>query len=208
MVIGVVVAVVGAGVIAAVTIPVDSPPITETRSASLQNFTSGSWQTNVFHVIAATSASESLVWNASGKMSVSLSVAVSCPSPPGWCEQGKPLVNWTNHTLGSWHAKASASALYVLAFLSDSPNGSVNFSAQFGETYRTLGPALPEAPYALAVGGGGVLLGIGGIATYLGLFLPGQPFAPGAPGDPKLDPALAGPDADPEAIDEELRFRA
>jgi hypothetical protein len=208
--IGLSLAVVGAGVIAAVVIPVPSPPVTETRSASLQNFTSGSWQYDLLHTVSASTASEYLNWSASGgNMSVSLSHAVACGSSLGWCEQGAPLVTWTNNASGTWKGAGPATALYVLAFRSDIPNGSVDFSAEFGETYRTLGPALPLAPFALAVAGGGVLLGIGGLATYLGLFLPSNALAPsGHPGDPELDPRLAGPDADPAAIEEELRFRS
>jgi hypothetical protein len=205
--VGLSLAVVGAGVIAAVLTPVQSPPITQTRSTSLQNYISGSWQYDALHMVATSSASEFLEWNASGPMSVTLYPAEPCTSTLGACPQGAQLAAWTDKPGGTWKGSGPATSVYLLAFLSDTPNGSANFSAELGETYRTLGPALPPAPFALAVAGGGVLLGIGGLATYLGLFLPSNALGPGRPGDPELDPKLAGPDADPEAIEEELRFR-
>jgi hypothetical protein len=207
--IGVSLAIVGAGVITAVTTPVPSPPVTQSRSASLVNFTSSSRQFDVFHVPAVSFAEISFDWNATGPMSVILSHAIACDSPLGWCEQGTPLVFWTSEPLGAWKGSGPTTSLYALQFLSDSPSGNVSFNATFAETYRTLGPALPAVPYALAVAGGGVLLGIGALGTYLGLFLPPNPLRSGRrAGDPELDPALVGPDADPAAIQDELKFHS
>lgn len=205
MVVGVALAVVGAGVIAAVSVSVPSPPISRTGSFSLDDFTSASWSSSLFAAVPTSSAGLSLLWDSSGSMSVTLAAAAKCSSPPGWCEEGSALVNWTNTSHGSWNASGPSTSLYVLEFLSTGSSGSVNFSAEFNESYRTTGPALPPVLYGLAVAGGGVLIGIGGLATYLGLFLPTNPLGPT---DPALEPTGDADGLDPAAIEEELRFRS
>jgi hypothetical protein len=204
--VGVALAVVGAGVIAAVSVPVSSPPISRTGSLSLDGFDSSNWSSSLFAAVPASSAGLSLLWSSNGPMSVTLSDAEKCDNnSAGWCEVGPSLAGWTDASNGSWAATGPARSLYVLGFLSAGSGSPVNFSAQFNESYRTTGPALPTLLYGLAVAGGGVLIGIGGLVTYLGLFLPTNPLAPA---DPALEPAGDLDGLDPAAIDEELEFRS
>jgi hypothetical protein len=182
-------AIVGAGVVVAVVMPFGSATPAKTE---------GSWQASVIsgppdkHAVSTSptgSATVTFTWNSSVSVEVWWYQAGPCGgnAPPGsWClVAGPPLATWAANTSGHWtDSGAPASAYCVL--VENSGSAPVNFSDQFVESYVDPLHHLPLLPFGLIVGGGALLVGIGGLAIYLGAFLPSGVYQ-AVPGDEFAD---------------------
>jgi hypothetical protein len=166
-------AVVGAGVIAAMTMTVPGPTATRTGDADVNQLAAGQARTMMMSAVATGAGSVSLSWWSSTPMQVAWYAAVACKSSDGtgWCLLGGPLANWTKTPNGDWSREGSVSGLYCL-WIEDPGNVSANFSASLVESYPTLTHVLPIVPLLWTMGGGSLLVGVGGMAVYLGIFLP------------------------------------
>ena len=69
----------------------------------------------------------------------------------------------------------------------DPGDAGLNFTSEFVESYPAPAHHLPLVPFALVVSGGSFLVGIGGLAIYLGVFLPSNVY--GAPPPEEDDPS-------------------
>ncbi len=196
-------AIVGAGVVGAVSMPFGA--MTDSR-------TDHTWQSSVapdshkkydMPVAPAGTASVRFSWNSTRPAEVWWFAAGPCSDPPSnasaWCLDGSAIVNWTGSTSGHWTASGPPATGYCV-LVDDDGSVSVNFTGEFVEAVPDPGHRLPMVPLALALSGGSMLVGIGALAVYLGVFLPSGVYRPKGPrpsaedspefdeGDAPLDP--------------------
>lgn len=197
--VGAAIAIVGAGIVVAVGLPVSlGSHETHASGSAAGTVTPGGWYHFALNATAASQASESFSWKASGPAEVQWYAAFSCSTNLTWCVEGGPLQEWQNDTSGQWSNNGSASAIYCVWV--DAPAGhSVNFTGSFVESAMEPPTRLPTFVLAWLVVGGSLLAGIGGIGVYLGLFLPTDVYARGGEGD---EPIVDDPDDDGGIIDD------
>jgi hypothetical protein len=168
--VGAAIAIVGAGIVLAVGLPVSQGTHESHASASAtRTLSPGGWYRFAMNATPAEQATETFSWNASSPTEVLWYVA-SCSTNLTWCVEGSPLKQW-NGTSGEWSNNGAASAVYCVWI--DVPAGQpVNFTGNFEESAVEPPTHLPTLVLAWLVVGGCLLAGIGGIGVYLGLFLP------------------------------------
>ena len=107
-------------------------------------------------------------WNSTVPLSVALYEGVTCP-PSGACSGGVPVANWS--TVSSGMTTLTGRLVFPFELIWTNHGGSAGgFHADAVETYHTT-TALPALTAVLVDGTAGALIGIGGIALFLGLFL-------------------------------------
>jgi hypothetical protein len=122
------------------------------------------------------SAQVTLVWAASQYMDVALYGSGPCPHSSGTCPGGAPLKSWVGYT-GKW--SASGALLFPLYLNLTNPNGTIaSFSGTLVETYSTSALADPTWSLFVPLLGAAVLVAIGGVAIFLGLFLGQGVYSP------------------------------
>lgn len=174
--VGAAMAIVGAGVVAAVALPL--APSGSSRSDYL-------WQPKIIpgHATqddvpspAAAQAHVTFSWNSSILTEVFWFAAGPCDGGIGWCVTSAPLKEWAGNTSGKWTASGRPPSAYCI-MVEDPTSAQANFSAEVVETYTDSAHRMPLVPLLLIVGGGTLLVGIGGLAIYLGVFLPGGVYS-------------------------------
>lgn len=176
-------AIVGAGVIAAIALTENGSQTARTGQALFEELAPSSNQTMPLPAVATADGSAEITWNSSAPAQVWWYAAVSCGTPPGWCLEGGILQNWTSAPAGQWSWHGAIPSFYAITVVVQGDHVA-NFTASFIESYPTSTHLLPEVPYVWTMIAGGLLVGIGGIAVYLGLFLPS-----GVYGDPDTEPS-------------------
>jgi hypothetical protein len=177
LVAGILVVVVGAGLF----IPMFNPPspATDTRIASVSVSSIGPGADRSLTMSEATIPSGTLVfdWTASSSSNVTLWLAGPCPIGGGVCPVGA-LVSWAGGVNGRWMANGPINATYLVS-VSNQGAANVTFFATLTATYDVGAPTQVIPAWALILAGALILLSMGGIAVFLGLFLPGGVY--GAP---------------------------
>ncbi|MGI0071986.1 MAG: hypothetical protein ACRECT_08000 [Thermoplasmata archaeon] len=170
LVAGAAVAVIGAGVLLASLSFSTGPTSTQLDPVSLPDVPGHASFALQLEGVNESSASVTLTWAASGDLQVALYTSISCPHIHGVCPSATPSATWY---LNSGHWSASGGLTFPLFLNISNPNGTpVAFSATFMETY-TLSPlANPTWNLFLPLIGAVVLVAIGGVSVFLGLFLP------------------------------------
>jgi hypothetical protein len=193
--VGAAMAIVGAGVVFAVTMPLVPAPASKTDRSWDVSLTADSWQSHDLVAASAGTASVTFNWNASKAADVDWYAIEPCSnSTPlvriagqSWCIQGQALDKWTNLSSGNWTARGPPSIGYCV-LVDNSGAAPVSFTAEFQESYHASGKRLPLVPMVLVVAGGSLLAAIGGIAAYLGAFLPAGVYRDDEMVDGPLDP--------------------
>jgi hypothetical protein len=184
-------AIVGAGVIAAMALTGPGPSASRTGEATVQQLEPASNATMLLPAVATADGVAQIIWNASAPAEVWWYAEAPCNPPPGWCFEGGALKNWSGIQNGQWSWQGNVASLYCL-YIVDKADKPVNISASFAESYPTGMHPLPIVPYVWTMASGGLLVGLGGIAAYLGVFLPAgvysQPSSEEADGAPVPDP--------------------
>ncbi|MGC1581118.1 MAG: hypothetical protein WA766_06525 [Candidatus Acidiferrales bacterium] len=182
-------AIVGAGVIAAMALTEQGPAATRTGQVSVQQLAPSTNATILLHAVATGDGSANIAWNASAPAVVYWYAEAPCNPPPGWCFEGGALANWSGMLGGQWSWQGNVARLYCL-YIVDKADRSVNITASFAESYPTSTHRLPLVPILCTMAGGSLLLGVGGMAVYLGVFLPAGVYSTPAavPRDPNADP--------------------
>ncbi len=179
-------AIVGAGVIASMVLTVVPSTATRIGDASAEQVDPSTAALMLLPAVPTGDGSAEMVWSASAPTEVWWYEEAPCTPQPGWCIEGGPLANWSGApTTGEFAWQGSVASLYCL-YVEDSGDHAVNVSASFAESYPSASHLLPLVPFVWTMVGGSLLLGVGGMATYLGLFLPGGVY--GAPAAATLDP--------------------
>jgi len=117
------------------------------------------------------SGSVSVSWTTTSAANVSVSSATSCVSPSGFCPTGPPSLNWTAVVSGKGTIDPADASDYLLT-VSNPGSSPLRFTAVVSISYNT-GTPISAWIWGLIATGGIALLTIGGIALFLGLFLPG-----------------------------------
>lgn len=200
MILGSVIAILGAGLL--VTLFFLSPGAVTTDQVSTQNqpVDPNVPYSEVVSPSSVVAGSITLTWSASGVVNVTLSPEVSCPRGSESCPPGPPVLSWQLASSGKGTVAHVNSSAYILEVVNPG-NGLALFSDFITVAFQQP-PPVPTWGWGLIAGGGVVLLAIGGIATFLGLFLPsgvytradgGTPIRPPLdrpPEDSDLDPAV------------------
>jgi hypothetical protein len=206
VVVGAAFSVIGAAIIVGILFPTNEPTTVRSSSTDAQGVDNGTWGAFVLSGYASRSATVAFNWSAVSAnprvppaMTVALYAARPCPPQSSPCEVLPVLASW-NGSVGRWSSSGGAQALYLLNVSANGAgNVSLRLSATLVEQYRATGPLLPTIPFAVTMVGAGLLLGVGSVAVYLGLFLPGGVYADLPddlpPDDGPPDPAGWGPDA-------------
>ena len=146
---------------------------------------------------ASGGGSITVVWNSTTAVNVSLWLAATCISPTGFCATGNPALAWSMTTIGKGTVSSSAPAYILVA--SNPGGGQARFSGSVSVTYGR-GPVLPTWSWGLIALGALVLMVIGGIALFLGLFLAGGVYEDA---DREME-AVRHPSLPPEDFDSEF----
>jgi hypothetical protein len=168
--IGAVVGVVGVGLI--VTLFLLSSGALTTNRTSFENPTlsADSVWVEVVTRSGSSQATVTLSWSSSEPVNVTLTPAQACSSLLGYCASGAPVFNWTLQTSGKATDSSASAPAYLLRVVNPSASD-CRVSAVASVSYNP-GSSLPDWAWFLIVAGGVILLAMGGIAIFLGLFLP------------------------------------
>jgi len=128
-------------------------------------------QTWVVPAPAPGAGSIGLSWTATPAANVSLWPATPCSNPLGFCPTGTAALSWSSAASGKGTVSSAVSSTYVLVLVNPG-SGPLKFSGVVTVIYGS-GPVLPVWSWGLIALGGLALMAIGGIALFLGLFLPG-----------------------------------
>lgn len=170
VILGSVIALLGLGLLVTLFFLTGGPAMTDQVSLQNQPINPHLNFSQVIHVPSGAS-SVALTWSASGLTNVSFSAATPCQYGVGYCTNGPTVLAWTMAASGKGSTSHVNSTVYLLEATNPS-NGFLTFNATVTVTFQSP-PPLPTWSWGVIAGGGVVLLAIGGIATFLGLFLPG-----------------------------------
>ncbi len=168
---GTAVLIIGVGVLVASLTFSTGPPVNRFDPISVSSLGGHSYYTPQLEGSNESSAETRLVWASSGSVLVSVYPSVPCPSSPkSPCAAGHPLQSWWADS-GSWSAGGGLS--FPLFLNITNPNGTpVTFSGSLTETYTTSALSDPTWAFFIPLLGAVVLIAIGGVGVFLGLFLP------------------------------------
>jgi hypothetical protein len=184
LVAGAAVALIGAGVLLASLSFSTGPTSTQFDPVTLPSIAGHSYYEQQLVGVNESSATVSFTWAASKNIVVAVYPSVACPHISGVCPSGTPVATWWDDA-GRW--SASGSITFPLFLNLSNPNATAtSFSATFLETYTTSSLDNPTWNLFLPLIGAVVLIAIGGVAVFLGLFL-GKGVYPGR-NPPPLDP--------------------
>ncbi|MGA8605057.1 MAG: hypothetical protein WB788_08390 [Thermoplasmata archaeon] len=149
------------------------------------------------------SGSVSVSWTSTGPAGVALWPTTTCTAPGGFCPTGSPLINWTAAEQGQGTVSSASGSAFLL-IVTNSGNNDLRFSAVISVSYTPASP-VPAWSWGLIAAGGIVLITIGGIALFLGLYLPtgvyrdpnAGPVAIRHPSLPPDDPELESSEESP-----------
>lgn len=200
VVVGVVIAVLGAGLILTLFILSSTPSTTTLVSPSVPEMSPDAGQ--IWDILGTQSspATVTLSWSASAPADVSFVPATPCSSATGYCPVGNYSLNWTSVPTGKGTLTGVTAPGYLL--MAHNPGSTpISFSATVSVTYARSSPVQAWA-WGLIAGGGITLLSIGGIALFLGLFLgPGVYEQPDAEARAVRHPSLPPEEHDPDFVD-------
>jgi len=168
--IGTAIGVIGAGLI--VTLFFLSSGALTTNRTSFENPGLSGHSTWVEVATRSTSAKATVAvsWTASEPVNVTLVPAQACSSMLGYCPAGPPVFNWTLQTSGQGTDPSASASGYLVSVVN--PNTAVARATAVVSVTENPGSSLPDWGYILIAAGGVTLIAIGGIAIFLGLFLP------------------------------------
>ncbi len=167
---GAAVTIIGAGVLVASLTLATGPSKTLFDPVSVASLPGHGFYTPQLGGVNDSSASTHLAWSASSSVLVSIYPSVTCAGGKGVCSSGHALESWWANS-GSW--SASGNLAFPLFLNITNPNGTpVSFSGSVVESYTTSALANPTWALFLPLIGAVVLIAIGGVGMFLGLFLP------------------------------------
>ena len=170
LIVGIVIAVVGAAVLSSIFFLPSAT--TETRLGSVYVPQLGPGQSYTSLVEGTNVSSGTLIvgWTATDNVSVQVYRTAPCSAPIGVCATGPPVVRWASNVSGHWSTTEALSFPMIFA-VTDPGQVMISLQGIVFETYQVGG--VPTWAVLALIAGGGVLVGIGGLAVFLGLFLRG-----------------------------------
>jgi len=192
VVVGAVIAALGCGLIATLFLLASAPAVT--NQLSVRNLVVGSQSSYSQEITPVSSSSGSIgvTWSTTAPANVTLTPEAPCATSQGMCPTGPPALEWTQVTSGKGTDPSVNSSIYLLEVVNPGVV-ELKFSATLTLAYHPPSP-LPTWGWGVIAGGALVLIAIGGVAVFLGLFLP-----PGVYQDHSADvPIRRTTDAPPE----------
>ena len=189
---GIAVALVGGGLVASIFIASDAPPPSVNSQAAWAMVRAGTSDNLSYSLTATSSGSLTLGWGASVPASVVLWRGVPCATAKGTCVGSTPLAIWPFNSTGRWWTAGTIGSVYVVS-VADGAFANLEFNDTLRESFTGSSHPLAAPMWLLTLTGGGILLAIGGVAVFLGLFLPSGVYSR-VPDDP---PALGAWEEDP-----------
>ncbi len=186
---GIVIAVVGAGLLVSLFYLPPVPTNVRTASVAITDLGPGTTRSWVISEAVAASGQLSLSWTASTTVAVSLWNTASCPVGGGICS-GTAITGWAANVSGVWAYSGNIRSSYLLS-VTNSASTSQSFTGVLTETYQVPTPSQAIPAWALISVGGLVLVGIGAIAVFLGLFLGSGVYRPPPTEENPLEPEFA-----------------
>jgi hypothetical protein len=171
VILGVVIAVLGAGLFISLFFLFQGPSTTSQIRPEDPNLSPNSNQSWVLPGPAAVTGTVSLSWTTSAGADVALWPAITCTAPGGFCPTGVAVLNWTLATAGTGTVNSASGATFIL-IVTNPGHASLRFAAVVSVT-SSPGTTITPWVWVLIAAGGVALLAIGGIALFLGLYLPG-----------------------------------
>jgi hypothetical protein len=170
LIVGIGVAIVGSTFIATIiSLP---PPPSQMSAATLDvpYLLDNSTATSRISPASAPSANIYLSWVSDYPIAVSLYDRLPCAPQGPSCTPTAPLVSWTRNASGNWSSSGGID-LPVYVVLTNNGSTPATVSGTIVATYVPSAPYLPTWSLIALVTGALVLLGIGAVAIFLGLFL-------------------------------------
>ena len=199
VIVGSVVAILGGGLVITLFFLSGGTATTSGNSVQGVSLLPGSPYDSVISPSTSVAASITLSWSSTGPATVTLTPAFPCGDPVTYCIDGPPVFSWTNQTSGKATDSHANSSAYVLTASTFGTSG-VRFSYGIIVAYQPSAP-VPVWAWWLIAGGGVVLLAIGGIAIFLGLFLPSGVYS----GETIVDTGRRPLDLPPDEYEDEPR---
>ena len=180
-VVGIVIAVVGAAVFLTIVLYPPTTLHTTIVPQKLYGPAEPNGSTNNQAIIFPLSPSASLfvIWSSNGSIDASFYVASACTFYNGSTGQctGNASAQWNGASSGTWNSSAGhPEACPCYLTLRNPHSYAISVETILLETYQQRVPALDTFSYASVLFGSILLLGIGCLATFFGLFLPSGIF--------------------------------
>lgn len=193
-------------------IPVGGPGVTEARlnSITAPNIASEQTRIGVIWMTNTSSGTLELSWSATHAIVVAVYQGVPCSAASRFCASGPALADWPSNSSGSWNRTGSLSFPYLLS-MENVEVSNATLRGTVAESFASDSPTLPTWAVVTILAGGTLLLAIGGLAVFLGLFLrrgvytepasvtPRYAHELARPGDPLDEPFEDGPAGDGNA---------
>jgi len=206
VIVGVALAVVGAGLTLSAFFQPGAPSLTQINPLAAPNLQPGLPRTMVVWLENTTSGTLELNWVSSSTVNVSVYQATSCGfvnanAHVEYCPQGAALVSWPSNSSGHWNTTGAISfpLLLNLQNLGAKP---VTVNAVFDEVWSSTNPGVPTWIFVSTLAGGVVCITLGAVAIFLGLFLRSGLYSPPPRGDgpdpDDLDPEFDAGELDPD----------
>lgn len=174
LVVGVVIGTVGAGVIASMFVLPGATTHTQLGSVTVPLLGPAESETAFISGTDVSSGTLAVAWTSTSVVSVQLYRTVPCGTPAGVCATGAALARWNSTESGRW-SEVGTLSFPVLFAVQDVGQVMVTLEGTIVEMYSTGG--LPAWAFLSFIAGGGVLIGIGALAVFFGLFLRGGVYA-------------------------------
>ena len=184
---GVAIAVIGAGLMVSLFFLPGTPTDTRSSSDTIAGLGANSTETWTIAEQPALSGTLTLSWTASAPVTVYLYKTATCGGGTGVCPVSPALSASYGNLTGHWSLSAGVVGTAYLLSVSNFGTAPLSFSGTLTETYSVPTPSQAIPAWALILLGGLVLLGIGAIAVFLGLFLPSGVYQPPGPGLERYD---------------------
>jgi hypothetical protein len=182
---GAAVAIIGAGVLVAALTFATGPTVTQFDPVTVASLPGHSSYSPELDGVNQSSATTHVVWASSQSLLVTIYSAVPCPQNKGVCPSSQAMQSWWDNS-GSWSATGSLS--FPLFLNITNPNATpVTFSGSLVETYTTSALSNPTWALFLPLIGAIVLIAIGGVGIFLGMFLPQGVYSGAGRGGPGYD---------------------
>jgi hypothetical protein len=210
VVVGVALAVVGAGLTLAAFFEPGNPSQSQVNPLAAPNLEPGLPRTMYVWLQNVSSGSLDVSWVSSADVNVTIYRATDCRFLSGfggtvsttqYCPDGPALASWPANSSGHWNTTGPITFPLILNLADVGPK-TVNVNAVFDEIWASTSPRVPTWIFVSTLAGGAACITIGGISIFLGLFLRSGVYSGPAP-DPQRDPDLDDFDESELDLDDE-----
>ena len=171
------------------------------RAISAPNIAPHQDRVLVVSVVNSSVGSFALSWSATAALNVSLFQGVPCNSVSRYCSSGPALAAWPGLATGNWSRSGAIVTPYLLS-MENLGKANATLVGSMAESYPD-GTRPPPTTTVLTVLAGAILLvAIGGMALFLGLFLRGGVYTEPESVSPRYAHELDRPEGAVDPLDE------